>query len=261
MAIVPKLPAHIKVVDLSSDYRLKDPETYHAAYGKSHSDRPRLAAAVYGLSELNRNAIRESQLVANPGCFATAVVLALYPLVKAQLISGDIFVSAVTGSSGSGAKLSLGTHHPLRADAFFGYKVFCHQHVPEIEQCLKSAGGAWPGRMVLQAHSGPFVRGIHVTAFATLKRGAQAEAVDEAFRECLGAEPLVRLRQKPVDVKWVRGTPFTDIHWAVDHDRVIVLGALDNLLKGAASQAVQNMNLLCGLPETSGLINTIGGGL
>ena len=243
-SIVSSLPPGVKVIDLASDHRLNQASGF-----------------VYGLTEWTRPALREAQRVANPGCFATAVALALAPLVKAGLITGRVLVSAVTGSSGSGATLTSGTHHPLRADGFSAYKVFAHQHTAEINQMLRGLGHEWNGAVVLQTHSGPFVRGIHATLFAGLTAGVDGPAVSQAFAAAYGQEALIRLRPTPVDVKWVRGTPFTDLHWAVEGDQLIIFAALDNMLKGAASQAVQNMNVICGLPETTGLTSFLGGGL
>jgi N-acetyl-gamma-glutamyl-phosphate reductase len=260
--IVPKLtsPA-LKVIDLSGDYRLRDPSLYEQHYHRPHGDAAALPQFVYGLTELRRAEIATASRIANPGCFATAVTLALAPLVAAGLVTPIVHVSAVTGSTGSGAGVTPALHHSLRSDNFVAYKVFGHQHLPEIQQSLGLADPASSCRLVLQTHSAPLVRGIHATVFAELRSGARSEDVGAVFRETYASASFVRLREQPPNLKWVRGTNFTDLSWHVDGTSVIVLAAIDNLIKGAAGQAVQNMNVAFGLPETAGLKAMIGGGL
>jgi N-acetyl-gamma-glutamyl-phosphate reductase len=264
MAMVPRLPQTTKVVDLSGDYRLTDPDVYALHYGRQHTDPAGILGFRYGLPELDRTGLAQARRIANPGCFATAVALALGPAAKAGLISGPAFVSAVTGSSGAGSKAQPTTHHPFRAESFAAYKVGVHQHAPEIVQTLRAGGSRWDGSLVMQTHTSPLVRGIYVTAFATLSgvtSNDAARAVADCYTSAYANEPLIRLRQAPPDVKWVRGTPFSDVHWSVQDDKLVAFCALDNLMKGAASQAVQNMNLMTGHDETAGLLCFAGGSL
>lgn len=266
MALVPRLSPSVKIVDLSGDYRLTDPAAYALHYGRPHTDPAGILGFRYGLPELDRTGLATARHIANPGCFATAVALALGPVAKAGLIEGPTFVSAVTGSSGAGAKAQATTHHPFRAESFAAYKVGVHQHAPEIVQTLRAGGSQWDGSLVLQTHTSPLVRGIYVTVFAQLAAAAKqtgdaSAAISEAYTAAYGKEPLIRRRASPPDVKWVRGTPFSDVHWSVQGDALVVFCALDNLMKGAASQAIQNMNLMGGLDETTGLMAFAGGSL
>jgi N-acetyl-gamma-glutamyl-phosphate/LysW-gamma-L-alpha-aminoadipyl-6-phosphate reductase len=268
MTLVPRLSPSVKVVDLSGDYRLQDPASYTRHYGRPHTDPLGISGFRYGLPELDAEGIKTAQRVANPGCFATAAALALAPATKAGLVEGTATVAAVTGSSGAGSKPQSTTHHPFRAESFAAYKVGVHQHTPEIVQTLRSGGSQWDGNLLLQTHTSPLVRGIYATAFARLSAKALSAGADEAaavvskaYADAYVGRPLMRLRQTPPDAKWVRGTPFADVHWSVQGDTLVAFCALDNLMKGAASQAVQNMNLMCGLDETAGLTCYAGGSL
>lgn len=192
---------------------------------------------VYGLPEINAGRIREAQRVAAPGCFATAAILSLYP--ARQRLAAPAFVSAVTGSSGSGAKPTDITHHPYRATTLSAYAPFEHRHVAEI----KAAVGC---DFVLQPHSGPFVRGIFATTFLTL---ADDAPLDYAY----GGARFVRVRETSPNIHWVKNSNFADLHVAQRGRQAVVFCAIDNLLKGGAGQAVQCMNLMFGLPEDAGL--------
>jgi N-acetyl-gamma-glutamyl-phosphate reductase len=181
------------------------------------------------------------------------VALALFPLAARGLLRGEAVVFAVTGSSGSGAEPGPGTHHPERFDDFRAYKVLGHQHVPEIERLLRESGAADP-RVALVPHSGPFSRGIFATATVRLEGGADRAVAEGLFREVYGGEPFVRIRPDTPRVGVVEGTNFADLAVHVRDGRLVVLCALDNLGKGMASQAVQNLNLMFGFPETEGLL-------
>jgi N-acetyl-gamma-glutamyl-phosphate reductase len=238
----------IRIVDLSGDFRLASAEAYLEHYGKAHPHPERLADAVYGAPECGRRReIASARLVANPGCHAYATVLALWPLAQAGLIDGRVSVASVTGSSGSGATPSAGTHHPERFSNFRAYKPLQHQHVPEIERAL--AGEA---RIDFVPHSAPISRGIHVTAFVPVPEGHEAEAV-QALRSAYAGEPFVRTVPGTPELRAVVGSNFADVGATAGTGVVVVTLALDNLIKGMAGTAVQNMNILLGLPETAGL--------
>jgi N-acetyl-gamma-glutamyl-phosphate reductase len=241
------------VIDLSGDFRLVDPGVHQRAYGFAHGGASLQQKFVYGLPELHKTQVTQSRLITNPGCFATACTLGLAPLVAHNLISGKVVMDCVTGSTGAGTQPSKTTHHPERAESYFAYKPFVHQHLPEIEQTLRSLQPEWSGRLVLQTHSGPFSRGIYGTIHGELADLSLGPAVAKAFESFYHAAPLVRLGTTPPHLKWVKGSPFVDISYQVRGPDVLVTVALDNLVKGAAGQAVQNMNLAMGWPETSGL--------
>jgi len=239
----------VKVVDLSGDFRLADAALYERHYGKPHAHPERLRDAVYGAPECGRRAaVAASRLVANPGCHALASLLALWPLSQAGLIDGRVSIASVTGSSGSGAAPIRGTHHPERFANFKAYKPLHHQHVPEIVAAL--SGDA---RLDFVPHSGPFARGIHATVFVPLARGAEGAAA-AAFGQAYGREPFVRLVPGAPELRAVVGSNFADVYLVAEDGVAVVMVAIDNLVKGMAGTAVQNMNLLCGLPETAGLL-------
>src|SRR5882762_4483703 len=172
MEIVPHLPETVKVIDLSGDFRLREREAFAEHYGREHTAMDAQGEFVYGLTETNREAIKDARLIANPGCFATATLLGLAPLVAANLIDGRVIVDAKTGSSGSGNKPAANTHHPQRSNSFYAYKPFTHQHVPEIEQELKRVGecaGEWNSDLVFMTHSLPVARGIFASIYVELK--------------------------------------------------------------------------------------------
>jgi N-acetyl-gamma-glutamyl-phosphate reductase common form len=239
----------VKLIDLSGDFRLHDPAAYEQAYAGVHPHPELLGRFVYGLPELNREALRSADGVANPGCFATACTLALLPLAKEGWLTGDVHLAAVTGSSGSGASPLDGTHHPTRSQDFYAYKVLRHQHEPEIAQTLADAGGAGFA-LHLVPHSAPVARGIHVTAFVTLDPALDVAA---AFERHYGAEPFVRLHGDP-HVLRVRGQNHCDVAWTRRGHTLVVTAAIDNLVKGASGQALQNLNLMAGFDETTGLL-------
>jgi N-acetyl-gamma-glutamyl-phosphate reductase len=208
---------------------------------------------VYGLTETNRDAVRKARLIANPGCFATATLLGLAPLVANGVLSGRVIVDAKTGSSGSGAKAAANTHHPQRMNSFYAYKPFTHQHVPEIEQELDRVGD-WTSELVFMTHSLPVSRGIFASIYAEVKTEMNETQVDDMFTEYYRDSFFVRLVKGSPDINWVKTTNFCDIGFAVRGKQVVVFSALDNLVKGAAGQAVQNMNLMFDVDEKTGLM-------
>jgi N-acetyl-gamma-glutamyl-phosphate reductase len=256
MEIIPRLPVGPKVIDLSGDFRLRDPDTFRKYYGREHTAMEQQRDFVYGLTEVNRTRIREASRIANPGCFATALELALYPFVASNLVRGKVIADMKTGSSGSGAKAAANTHHPKRANSFYAYKMFEHQHQPEIEELLASVAPACGAgtSLVFQVHSIPVVRGIFGTVYMTPAKEMTADQVGALLHEFYDNEFFIRLVDGSPDINWVKNTNFVDIGWAVQGDTIIVLVALDNLVKGAAGQAVQNMNLMFGLNERTGLL-------
>ena len=250
MGVVDRLP-NLPIVDTSADFRLRDKTEYEGYYKQEHACFDRVGAFTYGLPELFRSRIKEARHIAAPGCFATATTLALYPLV-AEKLDASIVVTAVTGSSGSGAKPAAKAHHPFRADSLFAYEPFRHRHVPEIRQALRDATGR-DVELIFQPHSGPFVRGIFATAILRLTRSVSQDALEEIYRNFYGSEPFVRIVDGSPNVKWVRGTNFCDIGLASDGRTAVVTAAIDNLLKGAASQAIQAFNVRFGFDETAGI--------
>jgi N-acetyl-gamma-glutamyl-phosphate reductase len=238
----------VRVVDLSGDFRLDDAPLYLEHYGKEHPHPERLADAVYGAPECGaRAALAGARLVANPGCHAIATILALWPLTEADLADGRVAVCSVTGSSGSGATPGRGTHHPERFGNFKAYRPLRHQHLPEVLRALH--GGV---RVDFVPHSAPIARGIHVTAFVPLPEGREADAV-AAVHAAYAREPFVRLVPDVPELRAVVGTNFADVGIVARDGVAVVTVAIDNLGKGMAGTAVQNMNLICGLDETLGL--------
>ena len=253
MDIVPKLPNNVKAIDLSGDFRLRDQAVFEKHYKQSHTAMDSQAEFVYGLTETNRDAIKQARLIANPGCFATATLLGLAPLVANGLLSGRVIVDAKTGSSGSGAKAAANTHHPQRMNSFYAYKPFTHQHVPEIEQELGHVGD-WTNELVFMTHSLPVARGIFASIYAELKRELTEDELRNIFNDYYRGSFFVRLVNGSPDINWVKTTNFCDIGFAARGRQVVVFSAIDNLVKGAAGQAVQNMNLMFGIDEKTGLV-------
>lgn len=253
LELAPRLPSNVKVVDLSGDFRLDSAEEFAAHYGREHTARELQREFVYGLTEVNREKIKQARLVSNPGCFATATLLGLAPLVAANEINGRVVVDAKTGSSGSGAKPAANTHHPQRSNSFYAYKPFTHQHVPEIEQTLRAVGD-WTSDLVFMTHSLPVARGIFASIYVETKRDFTADEARALFAEFYEGSFFVRLVSGSPDINWVKTTNFCDIALAARGRHLVVFTAIDNLVKGAAGQAVQNMNLMFGLEEKTGLL-------
>jgi len=255
LEIAPKVPANVKVIDLSGDFRLRDASVFALHYGREHSAMDAQSQFVYGLTETNREVIKTSRCVANPGCFATATLLGLAPLVANNLLSCRVIVDAKTGSSGSGAKPAANTHHPQRSNSFYAYKPFTHQHVPEIEQELKSIGD-WSNELIFMTHSLPVSRGIFASIYTETKREISAAEARAMFADFYRDSFFVRFVDGSPDINWVKTTNFCDVGFAARGRQLVVFTALDNLVKGAAGQAVENMNLMFELDEKTGLMLT-----
>lgn len=250
--VIPRLAARapeMVFIDMAGDFRTDDPEGYRRSYGCEHAAREWLPRFVYGFPEFNRQRIRGARLIANPGCFATGLNLGLGPLAEAGKLRGGVFAVGVTGSSGSGNKPSPLTHHPERAANFRSYKVLSHQHVLEVEAFLRTLT-AEPFRLDFVPQSGPFVRGIFVTIYTP---GVGVTELESIFRGRYEAEELVGVVKGSPELRWIQGSPRSVVGVDGKEDRGVVFTVTDNLAKGAASQAFQNLNLALGLPETTGL--------
>ena len=253
MEIAPRLPSSVKVIDLSGDFRLRDKGEFEQHYSREHTAMDTQVEFIYGLTETNREAIRNARLISNPGCFATATLLGLAPLVAGNLIEGRVVVDAKTGSSGSGAKAAANTHHPQRVNSFYAYKPFTHQHVPEVEQELRAVGN-WNSELVFMTHSLPVARGIFASIYVETKQAMNEDEVRSLFRNFYNGSFFIRIVKGSPDINWVKTTNFCDLGFATRGHHVVVFSALDNLVKGAAGQAVQNMNLMFRLDEKTGLM-------
>jgi N-acetyl-gamma-glutamyl-phosphate reductase len=259
--IVPLLERGIRVVDISADFRLKDAAEYPQWYGFTHPAPELLADAIYGLPELYRREIKTARLVANPGCYPTGAILALAPAVKEGLIKSDIIIDSKSGISGAGRSLSLTTHYAEANEDVSAYALGGHRHLPEIIQELKKLRPEPAPAITFVPHLIPLTRGILTTAYAPLLPGKLApgkkgeEEMINLYREFYRDEPFVRVVAFPPHTKHTWGSNNCLIHPTLDRrtGRLIVVSCIDNLVKGAAGQAVQNMNLMLGLPETMGL--------
>jgi N-acetyl-gamma-glutamyl-phosphate reductase len=258
MAVVPTLlEAGKRVVDLSADYRLNDPELYAAWYCK-HQNPELLPEAVFGLPELHRSEISQARLVANPGCYPTSVILGLKPLLEQGLVELDSIVAdSKSGVSGAGRSAKLESLYCELNDSFKAYGVGgLHRHTPEIEQELSKLAGQQLA-ITFTPHLVPMDRGILSTIYARPASKVTIEQLHELYQQSYRSEPFVRVLDKGSfpSTAYVRGSNFCDIGVALDQrtNRIIIVSAIDNLVKGASGQAVQNMNLVCGFPETSGL--------
>lgn len=258
-----KILSASKVIDLSADFRIKRLDVYEKWYKRTHENPQFIPEAVYGLCEINRDRIRGARLVANPGCYTTASILALYPLVADALIDPDtIIVDAKSGTSGAGRSAKVPNLFCEVNESIKPYGVASHRHTPEIEEQLSYAAGLdyEAGQSILinfTPHLVPMNRGILATCYAKLRAGVKPEQIRASYEKRYGAESFIRLLGEGSfpETRWVEGSNYTDIGWTVDErtGRVIACSALDNLVKGAAGQAVQNMNILFGLEETTGL--------
>ncbi len=252
---VPLLPEHVKVIDLSGDFRLDDADLFAKYYGLKHAGAKIQSQFVYGLTECNREQTRTARYIANPGCFATATLLALAPMVNSGLLTGKIIVDAKTGSSGSGAKPAANTHHPQRMNSFYAYKPFTHQHRPEIEQHLRQIGQN-DQELIFMTHSLPVSRGIFASCYLETHLNMANEDVENLYKHFYEDAFFVRIVKGSPDINWVKNTNFCDIAVHSNGKQIVIFSAIDNLVKGAAGQAVQNMNLMFGLDETTGLVFT-----
>ena len=246
-----------KIIDLSADFRLKDVKIYEEWYKLEHKSPQFIEEAVYGLCEVNREDVKKARLVANPGCYTTCSILTAYPLAKEGLIDMDtLIIDAKSGTSGAGRGAKLPNLYCEVNENIKAYGVATHRHTPEIEEQLGYASGE---KVVLNftPHLVPMNRGILVTEYAKLTKEVSYEDVKAVYDKYYGGEKFVRVLQKDVcpETKWVEGSNYVDIGFKIDPrtNRIIMMGAIDNLVKGAAGQAVQNMNLMFGLPESEGL--------
>ena len=254
MGFVPKLlKAGLKVIDFSADYRIKDAAIYEKFYQTEHTDLENLKQAVYGLPELYRNKIKGAQLIANPGCFPTTAMLALAPLLKNSLIEADsIIVNSVTGSSGAGKNPSKNFHFPNMNENLFAYGIAAHRHMPEMEQI---AGEFTDDDVTIlfQPHVGSFDRGILSTVYCQPRAKAGEAELAKLFNDFYASEPFVQITGSAPMLKDVARTNYCHIFPAVSKGKIVIFSAIDNLVKGASGQAVQNMNIMFGVDEMLGL--------
>jgi len=255
--IIAKLPKHPKVVDLSADFRLRDLPTYAKWYGHEHKAPDLQKEAVYGLTELARDAVKKARLVANPGCYPTAAQLPLVPLVEANAIeAGDIIIDAKSGVTGAGREAKESNMFAEIAEGIHPYSIASHRHAPEIEQALSAAAGK-PILVNFTAHLMPMNRGIEETIYVKLHNGATADDLRTTLAKRYADEPFVRVVPKGVvpATRHVRGSNHSLIGVFADRipGRAILVSVQDNLVKGASGQAIQNMNAMIGLPETTSL--------
>lgn len=248
-----------KLVDLSADFRIKDVATYEKWYGIEHKSPQFIDEAVYGLCEINREDIKKARLIANPGCYTTCSILSLYPLVKERLIDvSTIIIDAKSGTSGAGRGTKVANLYCEVNESIKAYGVTTHRHTPEIEEQLGYAYDGEPLTLNFTPHLVPMNRGILVTAYASLVKQCTYEDIKASYDKYYKDEAFVRVLEKGVcpETRWVEGSNYVDVNFVIDErtNRVVVMGAMDNLVKGAAGQAVQNMNLIMGLPETKGLM-------
>jgi len=255
MQYVPQLlGAGVKVVDLSADYRLHDVGLYEKTYAVKHTDAENIPRAAFGLPELFRKQIVGAKLVANPGCYPTGAVLALAPLLAEKLIApDDIVINAVSGVSGAGRKAALAFHFPEINESLMAYAVASHRHMPEIEQILSEFCGRGV-KVLFQPHIVSMERGIGETIYCQRLSKVTTEELGDLYRRFYADEPFVRVLKSPPATRNVTGSNFCDVFATVAKNKIVVFSAIDNLIKGASGQAIQNMNLICGLPETSGLL-------
>jgi N-acetyl-gamma-glutamyl-phosphate reductase len=248
-----------KIIDLSADFRLKDVNVYEQWYKLEHKAPQYIDEAVYGLCEINRDKVsKDTRIIANPGCYTTTSILTLYPMVKEGIINPDtIIIDAKSGTSGAGRGAKVANLFCEVNESMKAYGVGTHRHTPEIEEQLGYACGRDDLKLIFTPHLVPMNRGILVTAYAGLAKDVTYEDVKAAYDKYYDKEYFVRVLPKDVcpETRWVEGSNFVDIGFKIEPrtNRLIMMGALDNLVKGAAGQAVQNMNLLFGLPENEGL--------
>ena len=243
-----------KIVDIGSDFRLRDAADYTRWYKYEHPAPGLLAEAVYGLTEFVRPALAKARIVANPGCYPTASLMALAPALRAGLIENDLIIDAKSGVSGAGHNVDEAFLFGTIDESVRPYGVPTHRHTPEIAQQAALLAGA-PARLTFTPHLIPMTRGLVATCYATLRPGVTGAAIAAAYAETYQNEPFVRVLQTFPATKQVLGSNWCLVHAVVDEEnrRLVAIGALDNLVKGAAGSAIQNFNLMCGLPETAGL--------
>ncbi|MFK7765990.1 MAG: N-acetyl-gamma-glutamyl-phosphate reductase [Mariniblastus sp.] len=244
----------IKVVDFSADYRLNNVTTFEETYNVTHPDPERVGSVPYGIPELFRDKIKTSQLVANPGCFPSSALLPLAPLLQQELVeTTPIIVDSKTGISGAGRKANLKFHFPECNESIGAYSIGVHRHMPEIDQIVARFSGLNIST-VFTPHLVPMDRGILSTIYVKTKQGVTSKTVQSQLEKFYAAEPFVRVTATPPITKDVANTNFCDISVQQCGDMTVIVSALDNLLKGASGAAVQNFNLMFGLPETTGIL-------
>lgn len=248
----------VKIIDLSADFRIKDVDVYEKWYGIEHKSPQFIEEAVYGLVEINREKIKGARLIANPGCYPTCSTLSIYPLAKEGLIDmNSIIIDAKSGTSGAGRGAKVNNLYCEVNENIKAYGVATHRHTPEIEEQLSYASGE-EVKLNFTPHLVPMNRGILVTAYASLKKPLSYEEVKAVYDKYYENETFVRVLDRDVcpETRWVEGSNYVDVNFKIDErtGRIIMMGAMDNLVKGAAGQAVQNMNLMFGLKETEGLM-------
>jgi len=254
-AVVQALERDIRVIDMSADFRLKDAEEYQRWYKVAHHAPELLGEAVYGLPELHRAEISGARLIANPGCYPTSAILALAPALREGLIEPDIIIDSKSGLSGAGRTLALHVHFAEANENVSAYGLDGHRHLPEIVQELRIQAGNNPISVTFVPHLIPLTRGMLSSCYARFHKETGVDEIRELYRDFYGDEQFVRVVDKPPQTKQTLGSNFCLIHPTVDSamGRLIVISCIDNLVKGGAGQAIQNMNLILGYPEGMGL--------
>lgn len=245
------LESGAKLIDLSADFRFSSSTTFEKWYRVEHSSPSLLKEAIYGLPEINREKIKKARLIANPGCYPTAVILGVYPLIKKHLAEYPVIVDAKSGVSGAGRGLSLKTHFSEVDGGVLPYGIFTHRHLPEIEEKIKTIDNN--ASIIFTPHLIPMVRGIIATIYIKLKEKVEEKEIRELYREFYRDEPFIRIVDSPPSTKSVSGTNLCVIWVGVNERSAIILSGIDNLMKGAAGQAVQNMNIAFGFEEKTAL--------
>lgn len=245
----------VKVIDLGADFRLKDLEKYEQWYELSHKHKDLLTESIYGLPELYKESIRNAKIVANPGCYPTASILALAPLIKNNLIDiSTLVIDAKSGVSGAGRSLNLGTLFCECNESVKAYKVGEHRHTPEIEQELSLLANK-NINLLFTPHLIPMNRGILATCYSRATKKLSSDDLHDIYREFYSEDHFIRITEDIPETKWVKGSNFCDIGMRFDKrtGNIVIVSAIDNLIKGAAGQALQNMNIMCGFDEWEGL--------
>lgn len=248
----------VKIIDLSADFRIKDVATYEKWYGIEHKSPDFIKEAVYGLCEINREQIKTARIIANPGCYPTCSILSIQPVLKAGIIdTKSLIIDAKSGTTGAGRGTKVQNLYCEVNENIKAYGVTTHRHTPEIEEQLSYIAGE-PVIINFTPHLVPMNRGILITAYANLKKGVTYDEVRALYDECYKDKRFIRVLDKDVtpETKYVHGSNYVDVNFRIDSrtNRLIMMGAMDNLVKGAAGQAIQNMNIMFGLPEDTGLM-------
>ncbi|MDP6507444.1 MAG: N-acetyl-gamma-glutamyl-phosphate reductase [Chloroflexota bacterium] len=253
-ALLPFIAAGVPVIDVSADFRLNDAAEFKRWYDSNHPAPELLDRTVYGLTEIHRDAIRSTTIVGNPGCYPTATLLALAPAFAASIVEPDVIVDAKSGVSGAGRSLKLDSHYSEVNGSVHAYGVAGHRHSAEMTQELTALAGA-PVAVNFVPHLVPMTRGILATCYATLRQSTSAADIAAVYRDFCRDEPFLHYSEVPPRTKWVAGTNHSFLHAVLDQTgrRLVAFGVIDNLVKGAAGQGVQNANLMLGLDETAGL--------